>query len=286
MNTDCKNQMPHAECQTRVLIAIPARLSSTRLPEKPLAMLGDFTLVEHVVMRALAVKNTLLKNKKISEVHICVATDDERIAQLARQKGAAAAMTSPNLPSGTDRIYAALQNYPEFQERDLVVNIQGDEPFISEDDVVSLCEEMLINSDSPMGTLAFKRFEISEFIKSNVVKVVLSESGNALYFSRAPVPWPREIFGATAQGLQNAIGAQSNKEFYFLHHMGVYAYRCAALKKFAAELKPSYLETLESLEQLRAVEAGWKIRVVQASHEPFGIDTFEDLEKARERLAK
>ena len=140
---------------------------------------------------------------------------------------------------------------------------------------------MLINHSTPMGTMAFKRNELDLFFSSSIVKVVKDSNSNALYFSRAPIPFPKDLLGATGPDWLNKIPQLKTNSLFFYHHVGVYAFRYFALKKFANELAISSLETDESLEQLRAMDAGWKILVTDCQHPPFGIDTPEDLRKAQ-----
>lgn len=270
----------------QVVFAIPARYASTRLPAKPLARLGDSTLVECVLDRVAELAQRTQRELKdtIAAVHIVLATDNADIGTLAQKKNVFAAMTSPDLPSGTDRIFAALQNKAlpfSLFENDVVLNIQGDEPFFPIDACLSLVKSMLALPDNEMGTLAFRRHTLADFVKPSMVKVVVDASGNALYFSRAPIPWPREIFGASNTPDYSRL---STTHVEFLQHVGVYAFRLASLRAFTTLLKKSLLEEREGLEQLRAVEAGWKIGVVESLEEPFGIDTPDDLAQAQLRV--
>ena len=205
-------------------------------------------------------------------------------------------LTAPELASGTDRVNAAvgiLASRVSLSENTLVVNIQGDEPFFCIEDVLALVQKMLKNPLAPMGTLAFARTSTALFLKSSVVKVVCNDQSEALTFSRAPLPWPRALWGAggtdwigtiSPWAREDASQFTPNVEVDFLHHIGIYAYRKPWLEMFANELKPGLLEVREGLEQLRAVSAGWKILVEMATEEPFGIDTPADLEAANDKI--
>lgn len=251
----------------RPVIIIPARYASTRFPGKPLADLGGKPVVLHVVEKALAVTKDVF-----------VATDDDRILDCvyASRLGAMAVMTPSNLRSGTDRCAEGLRmayaSRMELEDPyDVVVNVQGDEPFIAPEQIESLigCFE---DPSVQIATLA-KKFEKNEDIfDPNKVKVVFTEKTGALYFSRSPIPYCRGV----EQGEWIA-----NTNFY--KHVGMYAYRPGVLFDIAA-LSQSPLEKAESLEQLRWLENGYKIAVRTTDHESIGIDTPEDLENARKAL--
>lgn len=245
---------------TRVLILIPARYASTRFPGKPLAEIGGKPMIQHVVEKARAVTE-----------NVYVATDDERIKKCVEGFGGCAMMTSTEHRSGTDRCYEAFQKVVAStgKEFDVVVNIQGDEPFIRSEQVCHLvsCFE---NQEVQIATLG-KRFENNDDIfDPNKVKVVFSAQGTALYFSRSAIPFCRGVEH------QEWLAAAS-----FYKHIGMYAYRPQVLKEITA-LLPGTLEKAESLEQLRWLENGYKIAVRVTDHESIGIDTPEDLKKANE----
>lgn len=275
------NQTP---TPTQIFITIPARLSSTRLPEKPLQDLQGKTMIARVTQRALTFAKMLEQSPLVSKVTVLVATDDMRIAKSVQNEGGNAALTSPDLRSGTDRIFAALAPLQP-GATDLIVNIQGDEPFFSFRDVGNLIQKMITMPNVPMGTLAFKRNSWAHFMKSSVVKVICDAHSRAVYFTRAPAPWPRAQLGASGNEWLHTA-PQGFMEEPFLHHLGVYAYRFDALHSFAQKLPKSTLEETEGLEQLRAIEAGWHIALVVASEEPFGIDTPEDLTEAQQVFHK
>lgn len=241
------------------LVIIPARLKSERLPRKPLADLSGKPLIIRVYEN-LAPLKTL-------GAEIIVALDHTDTAEVCKAHGVPFEMTDENLPSGTDRCNAVAHSYPAAR---FILNVQGDEPFIKIDDLVSLMETMQ-NSTESVGTLGYHNNDWNQFIDPNVVKIVLGNDSSAIYFSRAPIPFDRE---------SSRLGS---KTISFLQHLGVYAFKREALRDFCS-LKPSPLELTEKLEQLRAVSAGWKIKVVEAKSKSLGIDTSEDLDHARRQL--
>jgi 3-deoxy-manno-octulosonate cytidylyltransferase (CMP-KDO synthetase) len=233
---------------------IPARYGSTRLPGKPLALIAGQPLVWHVVERARAAR-------RLSRV--VVATDHESILEAVRRRGGEAMMTSPDHQSGTDRVAEAARGC----DADLIVNVQGDEPLLEADALDRLVALFDDDLELPLATLR-RPAEAAEMGNVNVVKVVCDGRGRALYFSRAGIPHRR---GEPTAGRWA--------------HVGVYAYRREALFAFAA-LPPSPLEREEGLEQLRAIEAGWRIQVEAATGTFLGVDTPEDLERARRILER
>lgn len=250
---------------TRFVVAIPARFGASRLPGKPLRLLGGEPLVLHVVRRALAA----------GADDVWVATDDARIAEALDGSGVRVAMTSPHHASGTDRLAecAAVAGWPDDA---ICVNLQGDEPFAPASGIRAVAEA-LAASDAPMATLATPVEDAAQLRDPNAVKVVRARNGDALYFSRAPLPWPRDAFARDPDALP-AGG-------HWLRHIGIYAYRVGFLRRFA-QLPPGVLEGIESLEQLRVLEAGERIRVALAPEAfPAGVDTPEDLQRAERRLA-
>ena len=238
-----------------VSVIIPARYGASRFPGKPLALLAGKPLICHVVERAQAARGVDL---------VAVATDDDRIAAVARVAGAVTVMTG-EAATGTDRVAEAARKLSPRPA--LIVNLQGDEPLIE----AAAIEALLGAMSDPlvkMATLARPLVE-GELERTQVVKVVCAKNGDALYFSRAAIPHRREG-GASALALA---------------HVGIYAFREPFLQEFAA-LAPGRLEREESLEQLRALEAGHRIRVVETRYGGFGVDTPEDLERARALLAQ
>lgn len=252
--------------QPEFVVAIPARYASTRLPGKPLQAIGDAPMVLHVARRALAAGARA----------VWVATDDARIAEAVRGHGVEVAMTSPAHASGSDRLAecAALAGWPEDT---IVVNLQGDEPFAPAAGIAQVAA-VLAAGGARIATLASPIDDAATLFDPNVVKVVRGEDGRALYFSRAPVPWPRDAFARDRGALPPGAG--------WWRHIGLYAYRVADLRAFAA-LPPAPLERIEALEQLRALEAGWPVAVAPAvAAFPPGVDTPEDLAAARARHAR
>ena len=232
------------------LVVIPARYASTRLPGKPLRTIQGKPLIQWVYEKA----------KSSSAVNVLVATDDKRIQDACTSFGAESVMTDPDLRSGTDRVYEAIRG----REGDLIVNLQGDEPFIETsmiDAVFNILEE-----DVPMATLCTP-ISPEDYTNPNTVKVVLDSNNYALYFSRAPIPYLR-----------------GTQQIPLYGHIGIYGFSRAFLSLFVS-MEKSLLEEAESLEQLRALENGVRIKVAPVHYTGFGIDTEEDLKKAEERLA-
>ncbi|MFI3332245.1 MAG: 3-deoxy-manno-octulosonate cytidylyltransferase [Rikenellaceae bacterium] len=245
----------------RVIAIIPARYASSRFPAKPLAMLGGVSVIERVY-------------SKVSEVidKVFVATDDDRIAQCVEAFGGVAIMTSPNHKSGTDRCFEAYQKCGI--EADIVLNVQGDEPFIDAEQIRSIikCFE---RKEIDIATLV-KPFGDNESLETlqnpNSPKVVVDKQFRALYFSRSVIPYLR--------GVEPCDWLKSHT---FYKHIGMYAFRSGALSEVTA-LPQSSLEIAESLEQLRWLESGYQIGVGITNIETIGIDTPEDLERAEEYL--
>lgn len=243
----------------KIVGIIPARYASTRFPAKPLVDIQGQSMIQRVYRQALQA-NVLTR--------VVVATDDERIWRHVQGFGGNVCMTSPDHPSGTDRCYEALQQQEE--SFDYVINIQGDEPFIDPRQINLLSS--LLDGQTELATLAKVITDPSQLHNPNVVKVVKSLNGEALYFSRATIPHVRN----TTEALW--LGAHR-----FFKHIGMYAYRSDILAKLT-KLPVSSLEKAESLEQLRWLENGLRIKVAETDIETIGIDTPEDLAKAIERL--
>ena len=237
---------------------IPARYASTRFPGKPLALLGNKPVIQHVYEQTSSV---------LSEVW--VATDDDRIREAVEKFGGRVVMTRADHKSGTDRIEEAAEETGT--QADVIINIQGDEPFVQPSQIKTLMQ-LFDNADTQIGTLG-KHFENIEAVNNpNSPKIVTDKQGFALYFSRSVIPYIR--------------GAQDNEwlsHFPFLKHLGLYAYRREVLHEIT-QLPQSSLEIAESLEQLRWLENGYRIRVGLTDVETVGIDTPEDLQRAEEFL--
>lgn len=229
---------------------IPARWGSTRFPGKPLELINGKPLLRWVIEGAKT-------SRRLKE--ICVATDDDRIARLATESGARAVMTDSELPTGTDRVWQASRDL----KADVVLNIQGDEPLIEGALLDRLVEPFLADPTLEMATLG--RTLDEEALKSqNTAKIVLNERGEALYFSRFPIPYSRVHAGSSIDGA--------------LKHIGIYAYRRSFLERFCAQT-PTVLEQMEGLEQLRALYLGARIKVVRVEHDSWGVDTPDDVQK-------
>lgn len=248
----------------RALGVIPARFASTRFPGKPLASFGNRTLIQQVAERVRAAS---------SLDRVVVATDDERIAGVCRSSGIDVRLTSADHVSGTDRVAAVLRESGE--TFDVVVNVQGDEPLVTPTSVDRLVEALEVDRALDLATLAEPLESVEEVLDPNVVKVVTSLDGLALYFSRSPIPYYRVGSGELGAALTDRPGGLAG----YLKHQGVYAYRTSVLLTLAT-LPPSPLEKDEALEQLRALQAGFRIRVLQSDFRSVGVDTPADLERA------
>jgi 3-deoxy-manno-octulosonate cytidylyltransferase (CMP-KDO synthetase) len=247
-------------------VVIPARYASTRLPGKPLREIAGRPMIEHVWRRAAASGAT----------DVIVATDDPRIAAACEAFDAQVAITDPAHPSGTDRL-AEVARARGWAADDVIVNVQGDEPLLPSANVAQVARLLVEDPGAALSTLATPIASLHEFLDPNVVKVVVDARGRALYFSRAPIPWQRDAAPAGLRSQSSYAGA--------LRHVGLYAYRCAALLRMAS-LPPSPLEQAERLEQLRALENGMNIRVAVAVEVPGpGVDTEADLVAAEAAMA-
>lgn len=239
----------------KALGVIPARLGSTRLSEKILRSINGKTMIQHVWERARQAKRLET---------VVVATDDTRIQQCVEGFGGRAIMTRKDHPNGTSRIAEVMNSF----KQDLVINIQGDQPLVDPkalDEMVSIFEK---SKDVEMLTLAVRMTDRASFENPNVVKVVCDAKGDALYFSRATIPF--------VQGKQDGA-------FSFLKHLGVYGYRRDFLLNFVA-WEPGILENIEKLEQLRVLERGRSIRVIETAYDFISVDTEEDLREVEKRL--
>ncbi len=240
---------------------IPARYASSRLPGKPLADIGGKAMVLHVLERALA----------SGAQSVVVATDDERVQRAVLAAGQEAIMTSPHHVSGTERLVEVVETLGWYDDT-VIVNVQGDEPLIDSKLITDAAHQLALHADAVMATLAHPINDRADFMNPNVVKVVTDKQGYALYFSRAPIPWPRDAF-ATDEALP--LGLQA------LRHIGLYAYRAGFLRTYA-KLAPSPLEYYEMLEQLRVLWHGYRISLGITDEAPApGVDTPEDLERVR-----
>ena len=245
----------------KVLCVIPARYASTRLPGKPLSLIAGKPMIQHVYERACQAK---LPDE------VVVATDNELVKKAVDGFGGKAMMTSPDHPSGTDRLAEVALNYPDV---DVIVNVQGDEPMIPAV-IIRQVAENLAQRQVGMATLAAPIHSAEEAFNPNAVKVVLDAEGYALYFSRATIPWDRDRFAKSLETVGDT----------FLRHLGIYGYRAGFIRRYV-NWQPSPLEHIEMLEQLRVLWYGEKIHVAVASEVPgTGVDTPEDLERVRAEL--
>ena len=242
-------------------VLIPARLASTRLPDKPLADIAGKPMVVRVAERVAG----------CGAARIVVACDDDRIVQACAAHGVQAVLTRTDHASGSDRLAEACALL-ELDGQDMVVNVQGDEPLIDPELVRCVAQMLAERDDCVMSTAAHPLHEVAEYLNPNVVKVVLDQAGRALYFSRAPIPWWRDGSAAGQQQLPSPAP---------LRHLGLYAYRAGFLRQFPS-LAAAPVEHTEALEQLRVLWHGHRIAVHVALHGPGpGVDTPEDLSRVR-----
>lgn len=255
----------------RVVIAIPARYGSTRLPGKALCEIGGEPMVVRVWRMCRRVEGA---------ARVLVATDDERIRDAVRRAGGEAVLTATQHPSGTDRIAEAVR--PEVC--DLVVNVQGDEPFLDPAAVDALIGAFAGEGAPQVATMATPLSRRNELADPSVVKVLVGRDGNAVYFSRFPIP-VREDLWEIAGGAWRLREDIDPAAAGYLRHVGMYAYRPEFLQHLTT-LEPTPAERAERLEQLRILEHGHRLRVVVTAWESLSVDTPDDLERARRRAAR
>ncbi len=256
--------MPDA---ARVVAIIPARFNSTRLPGKPLQLIAGRPMTLHTVERAL-VANSIGR--------VIVATDDARIYKAVSEAGYEAQMTSAAHATGTDRIAEVART---LEDAELIVNVQGDEPFIAPETIDRAVAALIANADAQMATTCEPITEAADVLSPDVVKVVTDERGRALYFSRAPIPFPRDLvrrYGA----LHIALELEPDALALFRKHTGLYVYRREFLLEYASWQTAS-LEQMEALEQLRALTRGAGIVVIETDKPSIGVDTEADLARVR-----
>jgi len=238
-------------------VIIPARMASTRLPNKPLADIGGAPMVIRVAQQA---QKSLAKS-------IVIATDSVEIESACRDFPFEVILTKPTHPTGTDRL-SEVVSLLGLADQEIVVNVQGDEPFIPPELINLVANSLQNHSECAIGTAGVPLTDIIEINNPNVVKIVRNQKGEALYFSRAPIPFQRD---------ENSV----DDSIRCLRHIGIYAYQAHFLKAFA-KLAPAPIEKWEALEQLRALWYGYSIAVeISAQLPPLGVDTYADLEKAR-----
>lgn len=251
-------------------VVIPARYASTRLPGKPLLEIGGQTMIEHVYDRACESEAS----------RVIIATDDERIADVARGFGAEVLITATDHASGTDRLEEVARKL-DFAPDDRIVNVQGDEPLIPPVLINQVARNLEAYPEAKIATLC-EEIQRPEYVfNPNVVKVVRASDNFALYFSRAPIPWARADWTEASPAAERALPADMG----YLRHIGIYGYRVKLLHDFVG-WNASPLEKTESLEQLRALENGARIHVdIAVERPPNGVDTPEDLEHVRRIFA-
>ena len=239
-----------------VVVVIPSRYGSTRLPGKPLVTLAGKAMVQHVYERA----------KRAQTVHkVLVATDDQRIMDVVKGFGGEARMTRSEHRTGTERIAEVAAH----EKGDIFVNVQGDEPLIDPAAIDMAVGALLEDSEAQISTVATAIRHASDIMDPNVVKTVVDFDDNALYFSRAPIPWVRDT--------------QQKIHVKYWKHLGLYAFRRQALLEYAT-LPQGELERIEQLEQLRWLENGWKIRVAEVAHDAVSVDVSEDVARVEKLL--
>jgi 3-deoxy-manno-octulosonate cytidylyltransferase (CMP-KDO synthetase) len=251
-------------------VVIPSRYASTRLPGKPLLAINGKPMIQHVFEQASASQAR----------EVIIATDDVRIQQACEKFSAKVIMTSSDHLSGTDRLEEVVTQLGYYLD-DIVVNVQGDEPLIPPRIINQVAHNLSAEPDASVATLVEPIEDINSLMSPNVVKVVMNTKGFASYFSRAPIPWPRDHF---LHGIDSTKGLPSSIQYF--RHIGIYAYRVKLLKSFVKWL-PAPTELAESLEQLRVLWNGHSIHVDIADEiPPAGVDTQEDLDRVRRLLSR
>ena len=246
-----------------VVAIIPARYGSTRLPGKPLADIGGKPMIQHVYEST---------SKAPGLERVLVATDDRRIEQTVKSFGGEVVMTSSRHTSGTDRLAEVARKI----KADWLVNVQGDLPFVHAETIARAVGPMRRNPAVPMGTVCTPIYDAEEWRNPNIVKVLTDRAGFALYFSRAPIPYVRQ---GTLQPFGTQKRVRAGRHLWGYRHLGLYVYKRDFLLRFA-RLRPTALERVESLEQLRALENGYRIYVAEVDERSIEVDTPADLKKA------
>ncbi len=248
------------------LVVIPARYASSRLHAKPLADIAGKPMVVHVAERA----------RESGAAAVWVATDHQQVYDAVRSHGHQALMTRSDHATGTDRIAEAAEQLG-LADDEIVVNVQGDEPLIAPELIRAVAQSLASRADASIATACHSITDIESLLNPNVVKVVLDHAGDALYFSRAPIPYPRDSFALSQSGLPTGLPSY--------RHIGIYAYRAGFLRVYG-RLEPAAIESFEALEQLRALWHGYRIAVAVIAQAPeAGVDTADDLERVRRSLA-
>lgn len=254
--------------QTKISAVIPARYGSTRFEGKPLADILGKPMIQHVY-------EGVRQSKLIDEV--IVATDDQRIIEAVKSFGGKAVMTSPTHFTGTDRVAEVAKKL----RSEIIVNVQGDEPLIKGDIIDKAIRPLLADDTLQLSTLMTRIEEVRDWLNPHIVKVVADQKDFALYFSRSPIPFPRELQIGRLES--NPFGTNRPLPKRLFKHIGVYVFRRKFLLQFS-KMKPTPLEKLEKLEQLRALENGHRIQVTPVDYEPICVDTPEDIRKVEASL--
>jgi len=249
--------------QTKISAVIPARYASTRFEGKPLADILGKPMIQYVY-------EGVCQSKLIDEV--IVATDDERISEVVKSFGGKAVMTSPTHFTGTDRVAEVAKKL----KSEIIVNVQGDEPLIKGDIIDNAIRPLLTDDTLQLSTLMTRIEEVRDWLNPHIVKVVADQKNFALYFSRSPIPFPRDLQIGRLES--NPFGTNRPLPKRVFKHIGVYVFRRKFLLQFS-KMKPTPLEKLEKLEQLRALENGHPIKVTPVDYEPLCVDTPEDIQK-------
>jgi len=249
--------------QTKISAVIPARYGSTRFEGKPLADILGKPMIQHVY-------EGVRQSKLIDEV--IVATDDQRIIEAVKSFGGKAVMTSPTHFTGTDRVAEVAKKL----RSEIIVNVQGDEPLIKGDIIDKAIRPLLVDDTLQLSTLMTRIEEVRDWLNPHIVKVVADQKDFALYFSRSPIPFPRELQIGRLES--NPFGTNRPLPKRVFKHIGVYVFRRKFLLQFS-KMKPTPLEKLEKLEQLRALENGHRIQVTPVDYEPICVDTPEDIQE-------
>ena len=256
-------------------VVIPARFASTRLPGKALLPIAGKPMVVRVAEQAA----------KSGAQQIWIATDHHAIAAAVHEHGFKSCLTHVHHASGTDRIAEVVEQH-DWPDDTIVVNVQGDEPLIPPALIRAVAQHLHDHAECAMATACHPIHEVEALRNPNIVKAVLDKQGNALYFSRAPIPWPRDIFPANSltPTLSRGERVRLPEDITVLRHIGIYAYRAGFLRTFR-QLAPAAIEQIEALEQLRALWHGYKIGVTIATDAPpAGVDTEQDLHSARRQF--
>ena len=249
--------------QTKILAVIPARYGSTRFEGKPLADILGKPMIQYVY-------EGVRESRLIDEV--IVATDDQRIVEAVKVFGGKALMTSPSHFTGTDRVAEVARKL----KSEIIINVQGDEPLMKGSFIDTAIRPLLTDDNLQMSTLMTRIEEVRDWLNPHIVKVVVDQKNFALYFSRSPIPFPRDLQIGRLES--NPFGTNRPLPKRVFKHIGVYVFRRQFLLHFT-RLKPTPLEKLEKLEQLRALENGYRIKVISVNYEPLSVDTPEDLQK-------